>query len=1001
MKFFNIVLFSIIIFLSTPIVAKSIEYIKINKLEIISEDNIDKDFWLKFINLPEESFITYKEIEFFKKRLLNTKSFKKVFIKVKKEGKLNKLKFYLVSKPIVRRINIKGNFPILDQDIQRKIFFSEGDYFNKEKYLVIKDNLLKLFRVNGYYNTDIRTSYKFSNDYKHITINIDIKDIGVSLSIGDINVIYKKDKNKEYKNKIAKKIKKLLSPSFLERKSETFSEDNLKKQLKLVETKLRKEGYISLRLKLLKLSKKEISSKYSKEQLKSKYLKVNKRGSVIHFKSKKVDLWIAFEVADKIKIKFKGANSISVKELKDQISLHEKATLSPSNIKKSIQKLKQFYQSSGFYFIDITYDLKKIKKNQKELVFNIKEGNKLYIRNIKFKGVSKAIGESTLLDLMDTGTYNLLGSQGYLQEKLFLKDIKTILEYYKKKGYLHTKVKDLIFSFYHKESYLDIEIYLSEGEKVKFDMPKIYGSTKKELKNMQNSLKEATETGFSYEWFKYNATAIQQYYESIGYPLVKVSAYIVSNNKRYLFYPLSKKFGSEDEVLAKLHGKLQLEYLITRGPRKKFGSIFITGNFDTEKSTIDNEIMFKKNTKLMLEKISETEERLRSLGIFKTISIQVPSLKDTEGVRDSDGMPVDILFFLEEAENRYIDFLVSTSTNEAWSFSTEIVEKNLLGYAKKVSLLGKLGEIYKKVELGFLSPNIFSTQINLNIKTYYKYETPPAFNLTVVGSEISLYKTFFRKLTFSPAILFEYSKTEKTSSNSLDDVNIFQDIETSLTNSMKLSLFYESRDSLFDPRNGFAFKYSFQWAGLFDTLSDKLVKLIDINVSNEKFIKNEFEFSFYLSPAKWITFANSIKIGIGMPIQTIKEKIPTKERYFLGGDSSVRGYDFNMAGIIEDGFPQGDNAMFLFNSEVRFYLKNNISFALFSDIGLLSTKLSDFLESKRWNPITYNNAYYSLGFGIRYITIVGPLRFDFVPNISSKYINKGTTFWHFNFSYPF
>ncbi len=1014
MKTIRIIILLINILLFTPLMAQSIEYIKIDKLEIISEDKIDKNFWLEFINIPKNSFITKQEIEYLKIRLLNTKAFKKVFIKIKKEGHNSKLVFYLILKPIIRKIIIKNNFPILEQNIRRKIFFNEGEYFNKNKYNSIKKNLERLFETKGFYNADIRTTYKYSNDYKYITIIIDIKNIGVNLSIGKINIIYKNKKNKE---KIDKLIKKLLTPDFLEKRISAFHENELKKQLKKVELKLKKAGYISAKLKLLKLPDKKtliksygnsknnaikslIYSKYPLEELKSNYLKIKRKGFIIKFKEKRVDLWLSLNLGKKINIIFKNHKKISTKDLKNQISLYEKSSVSPSIIKESIKKLKQLYQSNGYYFIEITSN-DNIKKT-KELIYNITENNRLYIRNIIFKGVSEDISEGSLFDLMETGTYNLLGSQGFLQEKLFLKDMKAILSYYQEKGYLHARIDKLLFNFYNKDSYLDIIIKINEGKKILFSTPQIYGYKNiREIDEMQKYLKEPASSGFSPKWFKYNANAIQQYYESIGYPLVKVDSYIESQGKKYLFYPLPAKYSSEKELLSQLSGKLKLSYYINRGPRKKFGSVFISGNFVTKRETITDEIMFKKGEILNLEKITETEARLRNLGVFKTISIQLPSLNEKEGLKDNGIMPTDVLFFLQEGENRYIDFLISTSTNETWSFSTKIVEKNLLGYAKKISLLGKIGEIYSKLELGFDSPNIFSTQINLNIKTYYKYETPPAFNLTVVGNEISFYKTFFKKLTFSPSVLLEYSKTEIAYSQNIHPPDIFQNTETSLTNSMKISLFYENRDSIFDPRNGFAVKYIFQWAGLFDNVSNRLIELLDINVSNEKFLKNELNFSFYITPLKWLTFANSIKLGIGTPLNTAKRSIPHKERYFLGGDSSIRGYDFNMAGVVENGRPIGENSMLLFNTEVRFYFKNNFSIALFMDIGGLAEKFSDFAKSDKWTPKDASSMFYSMGLGLRYITIVGPLRLDFVPLLNNSYINKGTTFWHFNFSYPF
>ena len=98
-------------------------------------------------------------------------------------------------------------------------------------------------------------------------------------------------------------------------------------------------------------------------------------------------------------------------------------------------------------------------------------------------------------------------------------------------------------------------------------------------------------------------------------------------------------------------------------------------------------------------------------------------------------------------------------------------------------------------------------------------------------------------------------------------------------------------------------------------------------------------------------------------------ELPIVERYFLGGRSSVRGYEQDMLGPKgSDGNPTGGNAFVTGNVELRTDVGRNISIVPFFDFGNVWINTSDFSPT---------DLKYTTGIGLRYATPVGPLRVDY------------------------
>jgi outer membrane translocation and assembly module TamA len=103
--------------------------------------------------------------------------------------------------------------------------------------------------------------------------------------------------------------------------------------------------------------------------------------------------------------------------------------------------------------------------------------------------------------------------------------------------------------------------------------------------------------------------------------------------------------------------------------------------------------------------------------------------------------------------------------------------------------------------------------------------------------------------------------------------------------------------------------------------------------------------------------------------------VPNFERYFAGGANSVRGWSLNRLGPkdVED-IPVGGLSLFEGSVEIRHRLIWSLGSAVFVDAGRIGEGRTEAFRPDRLG--------WSAGFGIRYLTAIGPIRFDVARRLS-------------------
>jgi outer membrane protein insertion porin family len=307
---------------------------------------------------------------------------------------------------------------------------------------------------------------------------------------------------------------------------------------------------------------------------------------------------------------------------------------------------------------------------------------------------------------------------------------------------------------------------------------------------------------------------------------------------------------------------------------------------------------------------------------------------------------------------------------------------NLGGYNRQFGFKTQLSSVEQRYVFHFREPWLFNRS-NLPFKVFLSKEDTRAINIDTrevlykidkLGFLAGVEQELTKKLKSN--LFYEYSFTETTD---VEDGVILskEDTGTLGISSVSPSLYYDTRDNPLNPSSG-----SFQ---------SIVVKFASrAFLSEVGFVKTTFKSAWFLELYRGIICALSFGGGVAFSFEDTRE-LPLVERYFLGGSTTVRGYEHDMLGPKgEDDLPTGGNIFALVNSEVRFPLGKGIGLVTFVDGGNVWKTSSDINEDLR----------YTAGAGLRYKTPVGPVRLDYGHKISRRE-DESAGEVHFSFGHAF
>lgn len=646
---------------------------------------------------------------------------------------------------------------------------------------------------------------------------------------------------------------------------------------------------------------------------------------------------LIFKVKEKpsiASINFVGNKHISDKDLKEECGIKEYSILNLNEVKQSINRLKDLYRQKGYYQINIKEKIEELPRNEVSLTYEIEEGEKIYISEIRFEG-NKYFKDDKLKDLMETsekGFFSWITRAGLLDRKKLEFDLQKITSFYHNHGFIKAKTGEPRIT-YEKGKGLIITIPIIEGNQYSVKKVSIEGEKKDDLIAGKDWLMKLIrinkEKYFNREVIRDDILALRNFYGDEGYAYVEISPLIKEDDKKHT---------------------VDITYKISKGMKVKFERINITGNTYTRDKVIRRELKVTEGGYFSGEKLKKSIQNLHRLGFFEDIEV-----KRHKGSRD-DLMVLDINVKERPTGSFTIGAGYSSFENAIGMF--QIAQNNFMGYGQKLAASGRFGARTVMFDIRFTEPWLMDRPISAGIdlykwKTdYYEYTKDSLGGALRFKFPIGIDEEFTRvrvRYMYDDADISDIEDTASLAIKEMEGRNV--------TSSLTLGIERNTKDRPWDTTKGSFNSLSFEYAGgVFggDVYFNKLL------AKTAWYFPLPFK-TVFLAQGRW-----------GYVKQRSGGKLPIYQKFRIGGINTVRGFDY--ASISPEDPATGDKIggerMMVYNLEYRFPVlkEQGIKGLVFFDAGTVTTEDQGF---------DFGELRESVGTGIRWYSPIGPLRLEY------------------------
>ncbi|PYR56538.1 MAG: hypothetical protein DMF91_21675 [Acidobacteria bacterium] len=486
-------------------------------------------------------------------------------------------------------------------------------------------------------------------------------------------------------------------------------------------------------------------------------------------------------------------------------------------------------------------------------------------------------------------------------------------------------------------------------------------------------------------------------------------------------------------------------FTIHEGPRIFVDHILIVGNIRTSVSTIEHELQIKPGDPLGIAAVNESQRRLAALGLFRRTRI-------TE-LRHGSESTRDLLVTVEEAPPttiggggggevrlRPVRVADTGGVEQRLEFapraSFQIGRRNLFGKNRSANLFTSFSLHLKNASasssdatmssgggygfpeyriLGtFREPRVLDSTADLVITGTLEQQIRSSFNFSRRGAGVQIARHLTRGVSVTGNYQIQRTKVFDVqfdlNDNQGDRLRIDRAFPQVRLSSFSTSVIDDTRDDAVNPRAG-------HYASANGQLAARSIG------SEIGFVKSFFTAQTFrpLSHSSKIVFAGNARLGLatgfsrevarldangqpvlgsdGQPIIDLVKDLPASERFFAGGDTTVRGFALDAlgsAGTIKDGFPIGGNSLVILNAELRMPVWGAVGAVAFFDAGNV------FPHARDIDLMALRGA---IGGGVRVNSPVGPIRLDIGFKLRREEIvpgkREGLTAVHISFGQAF
>ena len=733
-------------------------------------------------------------------------------------------------------------------------------------------------------------------------------------------------------------------------------------------------------------------SDYESELRSQRYFEVELEHTVaVRGDGRTVDVTLRVEPGPRVTVAFEG-DPLPSGDLSDLVlvPVAREASVDEDLLEDSGRRIEAYLGAQGYWKASATHSRKAVG-NELSIVFDVETGPRYLVSDVEITGNAAVTLEEVQALL------RVRPGEPFLQAE-FDASVVEIAELYRRLGYAQVQVQRTMPEI-ARPAAADEEvvaviprIVIDEGALVTIGSIAFDGNEDPTDADLRAAIQSRPDDAYYDAHIAADRDAISSLYLNNGYEAVSVD--------------VGRTPSADGRTMDVL-------FTIREGPQIIVDHVLIVGNRQIAASTIRREITLAEGEPLGLAEVFESRRRLNALGLFRGIDIREFS--------HGGGNRRDVVIVVDEAPATSVAYGAGLEVSqrlrresapgggavEKLEFAPrgffEIGRRNLWGKNRSINLFTRVsfrpsddpadlagngngfGFSEYRALATYREPRTFGLNADVLASAFVEQSVRSSFSLFRRGLNARLRRPIRPTVSIGVGYRLDQNRIFDDRILPRDRPLIDRLFPTVVLSTFSTDLVRDTRDDPFEPTGGSVIVLDVEVAG----------RQIGSEVGFAKTVMQGFVYRRWPGSRR-IILAVGAQLGLaagfprdvqvtdaaGNTVLAEVRDLPASERFFAGGDTTVRGFALDRLGvhggqlppdrqsertIDPEGFPKGGNAMLVLNSEIRFPLLGNLGAVAFLDAGNVFDRVGSLDLGKIRGAV---------GVGIRYRSPIGPIRVD-------------------------
>ena len=667
---------------------------------------------------------------------------------------------------------------------------------------------------------------------------------------------------------------------------------------------------------ILKLIKSRVGQPFSEEMASSDLSRIFEMG---HFSNVTVKrqaeeggLALIYVVEEKpilAHVVFEGNKAFDRSRLLKEAGLAEGDFVEFFDLAIGADRLRAFYHKEGFELFELDKDVKETPEGL-EVTYRLREGPKVRIEKVEFLG-NVSFPDSILYRLVGTRPRRLILGGGVLDRDQLQLDLLRLRRFYYDRGWLDVEVTST--SDYSKDgTRLVVTFVIEEGRRYRVDFIEVAGNQAIEGRRIRERLRMAPGDYFEAEKLARDVRSVLDLYGEGGFVETAVDP--------------RTSFDVEKALVS-------LEYSLQEGQRFTVDRVIVRGNYKSKDKVLRREISLVPGEVLKGPELRESRRRLLETRYFSEVNVSL----EPGSFPDSKNVYVDVT----EQTTGALLFGVGVSTNAGLVGTISLTQRNFdiadfptslkdfleggafIGAGQVLELSAQPGTQLSRFRIRFYEPYFLDQPVGLDLQAYIWQRKFESYDESRFGGTVTVARRFGRRMALSLGVRLEDVEIDSVNADAPPDVFAVEgsnDVRT-----VVFSASYDKRDSIWFPTQGYLLRATFENAGTLLGGDFDFNRLVLTGTCYKTVHVDDRERPHILA----------LRAEGGIVDETGgSDFVPIFERFFLGGQTTLRGFDFRGVGprVLDE--PVGGEVLLLANAEYSFPVYENfLRGVTFVDVG--------------------------------------------------------------------